>query len=230
MKSETWKASMQAFLAYRYLKMKEITSKSRLAMVLSSLEGFKAPKVRQEQYQMDGEIGATIIWNASFLEDIRGKVIADLGCGTGILGIGTLLLGAKSVFFVDFDKTALETAEKNILKVKSEGYSLGDVEIINKDIRELKIKADVVIQNPPFGTKIKHNDLVFLKRAIEIAPVVYSFHKSESKVFLEGFSAKNNVKITHSWDFRFPLKASFEFHRRQIHRIGVSCFRFAANE
>ena len=206
--------------------MKIISSKSQLAIALSGLEGFYEPKVRQEQYQMDSEVGASAIWNACLLKDIEGKVIADLGCGTGILGIGTLLLGAKSVFFVDSDKKALETAKKNILKVKSEGYALGGAEFINIDIQELKIKADIVIQNPPFGTKIRHNDAVFLEKAMETAPVVYSFHKSESKPFLERFSAKNNAKITHIWDFKFPLKATFEFHRRRIHRIDVSCFRF----
>ena len=206
--------------------MTEINSKSRLAIALSRLEGFSEPKVRQEQYLMDSEIGASVLWNAWLLGDIRGKVIADLGCGTGMLGIGALMLGAKQVLFVDMDKNALETAKNNILKVKSEGYSLGKAEFICSNIVEIKIKADLIIQNPPFGTKIRHNDILFLKKALETASIVYSFHKSESKSFLERFSAKKNAKITHVWDFKFPLKATLPFHRRKIHRIDVSCFRF----
>ena len=208
--------------------MKHTMSKSRLAIVLSGLEGFSKPKVRQEQYVMDSEIGASVLWNAYLLGDIEGKVIADLGCGTGLLGIGSLLLGAKHVFFVDSDENALETAENNISKVKSEGYSFGKPEFICKDIEKLNLKANVVIQNPPFGTQVKHNDVFFLEVALKIAHVVYSFHKSETKAFLEGFSAKKNAKITHVWDFKFPLKATFSFHRRQIHRIGVSCLRFSS--
>lgn len=206
--------------------MAKISSKSGLAIVLSHLEGFYEPKVRQEQYAMDSEIGASVLWNAYLVGDIEGKVIADLGCGTGILGIGALLLGAKHVFFVDSDEKVLEIAENNISKVKSEGYSFRKSEFICQDVGKLKIKVNAVVQNPPFGTKVRHNDLFFLEKALEIAPVVYSFHKSETKRFLERFSAKNNVKITHIWDFRFPLKASFSFHRRQIHRINVSCLRF----
>ena len=152
-------------------------------------------------------------------------MIADLGCGTGILGIGALLLGAKSVFFVDSDKKALETAENNISKVKSEGYNVGNAEFVCKDIGKLKVSADIVFQNPPFGTKVRHNDIYFLENAMKIAPTTYSFHKSETKAFLERFATKNNAKITHAWDFRFPLKATFKFHRRQIHRIHVSCLR-----
>ena len=209
--------------------MKQIESKSGLAIILSALRGFYEPKVRQEQYLMDSEIGASVLWNAYLLGDIEGKVIADFGCGTGILGIGALLLGAKHAFFVDSDEKALETAKNNILKVKSENYTLGKIKFICQDIKKLKLKADAVLENPPFGTKIKHNDIFFLEKALKTAPVVYSFHKSETKGFLERFSGKNNAKITHIWAFKFPLKASFAFHQRQIHRINVSCFRLEAS-
>ena len=209
------------------VKMSKKMSKSGLAIVLSKLRVFESPKVRQEQYPTDSEIAASVLWNAYILGDIGGKVIVDLGCGTGILGIGVLLLGAKKVFFIDIDKTALKVAKTNISKVKSEGYSLGEAEFMVANINQVDLaKADAVIQNPPFGTKLKHNDRLFLEKALEIAPIVYSFHKSESLVFLEGFAAKKDIKITYIWNFKFPLKASLEFHRRQIHRIDVSCIRF----
>ncbi len=210
--------------------MKKSMTKSRLAILLSGLEGFKEPKVRQEQYLMDSEIGASILWNAYLLNDIEGKVIADLGCGTGILGIGALLLGAKYVFFVDSDKKALEIAEDNVLKVKSESYSLCKAEFICQDIGKADIKADVVVQNPPFGTKVSHGDILFLENALKIAPIAYSFHKSETKTFLARFLAQKNAKITHIWDFKFPLKANLAFHRRRIHRINVSCLRFESKQ
>lgn len=211
--------------------MKEIRSKSGLAIVLSRLEAFSEPKVRAEQYISDSETAAFALWQAALLGDIGGKVIADLGCGTGLLGIGALLLGGRSVLFVDFDEKALEKAKINISEVKSEGYSLGKAEFLFKDIGGLKetevAGVDVVIENPPFGTRVRHIDILFLGKALEIAPIVYSFHKSETKGFLERFAARKNAKITHIWDFKFPLKASLPFHRRQIHRINVSCLRIA---
>jgi len=42
----------------------------------------------------------------------RGMTVLDLGCGTGVLGIGALLLGAK-VYFVESDGSALEIARNN---------------------------------------------------------------------------------------------------------------------
>lgn len=209
--------------------MKCIISKSSLAVILSSLEGFDEPKVRHEQYAMDSEIGASMLWNAYLLGDIEGKLIVDLGCGTGIIGIGALLLGTRRLIFVDSDKKALNIAKNNFLKIKSEGYKLGIAEFICQDIKKLDlldIKADLVLENPPFGTKIRHKDVLFLQKALKIAPVVYSFHKSETKVFLKGFADRNHAEITHIWDYKFPLKPVFVFHRRQIHRIDVSCFRF----
>lgn len=209
--------------------MSEIRSKSGLAIALSRLEAFYEPKVRAEQYISDSETAAFALWQAAFLGDIRGRVIADLGCGTGLLGIGALLLGAKSVFFIDFDENALEKAKNNLSKVKSEGYGVGKGKLILKDVAQLReaevAGTDVVIENPPFGTKVRHSDILFLEKALEIAPIVYSFHKSETKGFLERFAARKNAKITHIWDFKFPLKASLSFHRRQIHRINVSCLR-----
>ncbi|MBI2655834.1 methyltransferase [Candidatus Woesearchaeota archaeon] len=202
-------------------------SKSGLAIILSGLKGFESPKVMQEQYPTDSEVAASVIWNAYLLGDLEGKSIGDLGCGTGILGIGALLLGGDRAVFIDSDKNALETAKNSISKLKSEGYSIGKAEFKCQGISDIRnLKAEVVIQNPPFGTKKRHADISFLEKALETAPIVYSFHKSESKGFLERFSAGKGAKITHIWNFKFPLKASFSFHRRQIRRIDVSCFRF----
>ncbi|MBW2976160.1 METTL5 family protein [Candidatus Woesearchaeota archaeon] len=202
----------------------KIGSKGALAVVLSKLEGFGEPKVSVEQYATDAEIAAEVLWQAFMKGDI-GKVSVDLGCGTGILGIGMLLLGAEKVFFVDSDKKVLGIAEKNIEKVKSEGYKLGEAVFICKDVEEFNEKADLVVQNPPFGVKVRHMDKVFLNKAFEISSLVYSFHKSESKRFVEAISKDNGFKVTDVWDFEFPLKATLSYHTRRIKRIGVSCFR-----
>jgi len=214
----------------------KMLSKSRLAMILSKLNGFPEAKVRVEQYSTDSEIAASILWNAYLLGDIAGKVIADLGCGTGILGIGALLLGASKVYFIDSDKNVLETAKNSFLSIKSEGlpktigFDAFDIKgkpiFVCEDIRDFNKRADAVIENPPFGVKVRHSDRVFLKKAMETAPVVYSFHKSESKLFIESFSKDNGFEITHYWNFDFPLKATMEFHRRRIYRIKVGCWRF----
>ncbi len=45
--------------------------------------------------------------------DAKGKIVLDLGCGTGLQGLNALLLGAKKIFFVDIDKNAVANAKEN---------------------------------------------------------------------------------------------------------------------
>ncbi len=205
--------------------MKQINSKSGLAIALSKLELFEKPKVRLEQYPTDSEVAATVLWEAHMKEDIKEKVSADLGCGTGILGIGILLLGARKVIFIDKDNDAINLAKSNLKKAKSEYNIPGKYEFICKDIKKINIEAETIIQNPPFGVKVRHADRPFLKKSFETAKTIYSFHKSDSKRFVKQFSKEKGFIVTNIWDFKFPLKASYEYHSKRIKRIEVSCFR-----
>jgi len=205
--------------------MEQIRSKSGLAIALSRLKGFERPKVNVEQYTMDSEIGAFVLWQAALKGDIGQKVSVDLGCGTGILGIGCLLLGASKVYFVDNDEDALKIAKESLKIVKSEFSIEGKASFLCSDILGFDKKVDTVVQNPPFGVKVRHADKAFLEKAMKIGKVIYSFHKSDTKSFIFKFVGEKNFKVTNVWDFKFPLKASFEFHSRRIKRIDASCFR-----
>ena len=205
-------------------KMSKIGSKKALEVLLSSLEGFIEPKVRVEQYSTESEIAAEVLWNAHMKGDI-GKVSVDLGCGTGILGLGLLALGAEKVHFVDSDQKVMGIARQNLAKLESECKGVGKAVFTCQDVVDFNEPVDLVIQNPPFGTKVRHNDKIFLKKAFEISKIVYSFHKSSTKSFVEAFSADNNFKITDVFDFSFPLKATMKYHTKKIKRIKVSCFR-----
>ena len=66
------------------------------------------PRVELEQYPTPPDIAAHMLLAAAEEGDIEGKLIADLGCGGGVLGIGAALLGAEHVLAVDLDPAALE--------------------------------------------------------------------------------------------------------------------------
>lgn len=199
-----------------------ILSKARLAITLSQLKTFSAPEVDAEQYPMDSEIGAEVLWNAYMNGDIEGKRIADLGAGTGILGIGALLLGAREVIFVEADTGAIAVLRENLSSIQMSGTT----EIVHADIGAFSGSADVTIQNPPFGTRKAHADREFLEKAFSVAPIVYSFHKATSAGFLEKFAADHQYAIAGNWQFDFPLKMSQLFHRKNIHRVKVGCWKF----
>ena len=44
---------------------------------------------------------------------IKGQTVLDIGCGSGILSLAALLLGAKSAFGIDIDAKAIQHARKN---------------------------------------------------------------------------------------------------------------------
>lgn len=198
-----------------------INSKKQLAVLLSRLKAFEKPSFRLEQYSTDSEIAAEVIWNAYQISDIEEKVIADLGCGTGILGIGCLFLKAKKVYFVDVDERQLKTLDTNLKLMNLKNY-----EIFLTDVKKFNKKVDLVIQNPPFGTKKEHADKIFLEKAFEIAKIIYSFHKIESKNFIEAISKENSFNITRYFEFDFPLKNTMNFHEKKVKKIKVGCWRF----
>jgi putative methylase len=204
-----------------------IKSKSKLAIILSKLKTFSSPNLMAEQYATDSEIAAEVLWNAFYLYDIENKTIADLGSGTGILGLGALLLGAKKVFFIESDKNSTKTAKEN-LKFLEEKLGIKLVKkaiFLNQDINNFNEKVDIVIQNPPFGTKQKHADKMFLEKAFSITKIIYSFHKLETERFVNKISGDYGFEITHLWKFDFPIKATYSFHRKKIQRIKVGCWR-----
>ena len=51
-------------------------------------------------------------------QDLGGKTVVDYGCGSGILGIASLLLGAKQVNGIDIDPQALYATRENIRRNK----------------------------------------------------------------------------------------------------------------
>ncbi|MBN2367461.1 methyltransferase [Candidatus Woesearchaeota archaeon] len=196
-------------------------SKKQLAVTLSRLQSFEKPSVRLEQYPTDSEIAAEIIWFAYQNGDVEKKTIADLGCGTGILGIGTMFFSPKKVYFLDIDEIPLKRLKENL---QLQGMKKGS-EIICDDVTNFSEKVDIVFQNPPFGVKNAHADKVFLEQAFKVADTIYSFHKTTSKPFIEKISKDNGFKVTHFFTFNFPLKQTQHFHTRKIHRVDVGCWR-----
>ncbi len=195
-------------------------TKSRLAITLSRLEGFGAPDLRLEQYPTDSEVAAAVLSFARDLGDIEGKAVADLGSGTGVLGIGALLLGAKFVHFVDRDAKACRICEDNLKSLGLKSYS-----VENQQVTEFDAEVDTVVQNPPFGAQRRHADREFLEKAMQKGRVVYTIHNANSEGFVSSLAKDFGFEVTHTWNFEMPLKKSFDHQTRRLHRIRVACWR-----
>ncbi len=196
-------------------------NQKQLAMILSQLQPVhKSPEL--EQYTLPGDVAADIVMTAYRFGDIYKKKVADLGCGSGILGIGALLLGALSVTFVDCDRDAIHLAKQNTAQA-TKGLKVGEQTFICSPIHNVTLRVDTVVENPPFGTKRKGADVQFLKKATEIAPVVYSLHKRKNTTFL---AQKTPYMLTHVKEMRVPLFRRYPFHKKRVVTIDVELLRF----
>lgn len=207
----------------------KITKRRHLEMMLQQIPPHKSPKVHLEQYATPSNIASDILWNAYSMGDIKDKKVVDLGCGTGIFTIGSALLGASEVTGVDIDPDALEIAGIQASKMGVED----DIKFISSDVQDFTGSADTVIQNPPFGAQKageKNADRIFMKKAIEIAPVVYSFHIFETEPFVKKFFNKLGGCITHKFSYTFPIPRTYHFHEKEKMDINVIVLRIQKKE
>ena len=201
-----------------------IRSKKDLEIVLSKLKVFMKPSLELEQYPTPSNIAAEWIWTMAMKGEVAGKIVLDAGCGTGILGLGLLLLGARKVFFLDKDPNAMALCVENYNLLKEE-YDIAEGEFIVEDIMLFDGEVDVVVENPPFGTKEEHADRRFLEKAFSLASLVYSMHKYSTKKFLLAIAKDHHFLISEEWRYDFPIKATFQFHEKPVVRVEVGLWR-----
>lgn len=202
-------------------------SKKTLVNILSKLKQFENPKIKYEQYITNTDLAGELLWNLHMNQNIKEKSIIDLGCGTGILGIGCILLGAKKVTFLDVDKAALKTLKENLQFINDEFEHNTKIKIENKDVTFITkddYNCDIVVQNPPFGTKNAGTDILFVKKAASIAKHVITIHKTSTKKFMKNYFYENNHKLIFEKDYSFPLKNTMENHQKEVRRIEVTGF------
>ena len=200
--------------------MGKLTQK-KLEIMLQKLEIYKNPKINLEQYPIDAYTAANILFFSHFNQDIEGKTVIDLGCGTGRLAIGAALLGAKKVIGVDIDLEAIEIAKNN-----SDNLEL-DIEWIISDVRDYDGKTDTVIMNTPFGVQKKYADRIFLQKAFELTDgVIYSLHKynEKNRNFLIAY-VDNFCKVDKIVELRMKIPHQFKFHQKKSYEVQVDLFR-----
>lgn len=75
----------------------------------------------------------------------EGTTVLDIGCGSGILSIAALLLGAKQVTGVDIDALAVKTAQEN---GEANGFGEPEYKILQGNLTDkVDGKFDVVVAN-----------------------------------------------------------------------------------
>ena len=190
--------------------------KKQLEMQLERLMGFSNPSAEKEQYATPASVAADLLYRAYLHKDLES--VCDLGCGTGVLAIGSALLGASAVG-VEIDPVSLRIAREN-------ASLLGvDVEFIRGDVNSVSLRGiKTVVMNPPFGAqKASAGDGAFLRKAVEIADVVYSIHNLGSEGFIR--RTVEPCTIEEIYRIKFPLRRCFAFHSKDVKTIEVELYR-----
>ncbi len=194
-------------------------SKRQLEIQLGKLKTLEEPRLKLEQYPISPETASELLYMAGFEHhDLRGLVL-DLGTGTGRLAIGAALMGAENVLGVDIDKRVIRLAEENARKARV------NVDWIVTSLDGVRGSFDAVVMNPPYGTRIPHEDTVFLSRAMELAPVAYSIHKSSTRPFLIRFAGKKGWRVDEVRSASMRIPHLYEFHRKKWKSISVDLYR-----
>jgi len=195
--------------------------KKELEILLQKVPSFDNPVPHLEQYLTSADIAADIIFTAHQFNDIEKKIVLDLGCGTGIFSVGAYLTGAKKTLGIDVDKTSINIATSYAKKNKYEIF------FILQDVKDVEIKCDTVIMNPPFGAQKsnKNADRRFIEKGFEVASVLYSLHLSKTVPFINQLVSSLEGNIDYSKDYVFPIKRIFEFHNQKAVYYNVTLLR-----
>ena len=126
--------------------------------------------------------------------DLNNKIVIDYGCGSGILAIAALKLGAERVIGIDIDPQAIQAsrdnAERNNVSQKIELY-------LAQDLPD-NLQADVVIANILAGP---------LK---ELAPQISKLVKTDGKLGLSGILANQSQSVCEAYKTQFELDPVIE--------------------
>ncbi|OLL22090.1 Methyltransferase-like protein 5 [Neolecta irregularis DAH-3] len=161
----------------------------------------------------------------SSFDDIKGKIVADLGCG-----IAASFLEAGHVIGFDIDSSALDIARENIAEAECENVDLVLADLAdfeNVPARLCRI-ADTVVMNPPFGTRLKGIDMLFLKIACQMSRrAVYSLHKTSTREYVVGKVKGWGWDVEVIAEMKFDIKAMYKFHKKKSMDIGVDLIRLS---
>ncbi|PLW08647.1 hypothetical protein PCANC_09226 [Puccinia coronata f. sp. avenae] len=209
---------------------------------LQPLSGFNKPKLELEQYVTSAHLASRIIFTAqTTYDDICQKRVLDLGCGCGILSMASSLVGASYTLGVDVDPDALQIALHNLALIET--VSDPTIDFVQADLAspsftkifESRLGSDdddeplfdTVVMNPPFGTKNKGIDILFLETACRMSKTaVYSLHKTSTRKYVEKKAKEYGFDAQVVAEMRYDLPKTMKMHKQKTLDIAVDFWRF----
>lgn len=127
-------------------------------------------------------------------QQFKQQFVIDYGCGSGILGIAALLLGAERVTAVDIDPQALLATRENLHRNELDEKRLATYLPESAPTEQ----ADVLVANILAGP------------LTELAPTLAGLLKSQGKLLLSGLLASQAESITATYSKWFDMEPAVE--------------------
>ena len=189
---------------------------------------FPEPNFFLEQYTTTLDILESYY---DFFPTSPSNLVIDLGIGTGILSFLAIKRGSKSIIGIDIDRRVLQVAKKNasILNIQNLSLIHSSVEFFN--FEKFLNKVNGIIMNPPFGTKRKYLDFVFLLKAMRTRAWILTLHKdnSESEKKLSELCKKQDYSIDKRKKLTYNLPNTHKIHKMNIYPVKVSLYLLIPN-
>jgi putative methylase len=196
----------------------------KINLFVSKLDNFQSPKISLEQYSLPSDMIALILILGS--KDLKGKNVVDVGCGTGRLTLPIQKFFSNRIMGVDVDLDAIES----LIHLRTQYNLMVDLLISSVEFLETfnwGKKFQTTFMNPPFGTKRRKIDMIFLKQALTFSQTIISIHKSNLKtrqlITRLGKEYGKNMKLLAT--INFPIYPSFQFHHKNKHYVQVDLIR-----
>ncbi len=200
--------------------------RKKLERLIAQIPDYENPKIEYEQYTIPPALAADIVWIAETkYRDISGKLVIDLGCGTGRLTVAAALMGARQVIGIDLDYEAVNQAKNSLTQLF---LKLSNIDLVCADafMPPIARPCDTVVENPPFGVHKKGYDVSMLKAAAEMGGVIYTIHKSSTANYIENFIKKQlrkNLELIYT--AKIPIPPIYPFHAKPRHEVEVHIYR-----
>ena len=121
-------------------------------------------------------------------QTLKGKTLIDFGCGSGILGIAALLLGAEKVWAIDNDPQALLASRDNAQRNDIEDERL--ITLLPEQIPPNAI-ADIMVAN------------ILAKPLIDLAPQISKLTLNNGQLCLSGILSHQVDQVSAAYTEKF---------------------------
>ena len=139
-------------------------------------------------------------------QNLKDKVVIDYGCGSGVLGVAALLLGAKEVLAVDIDPQAiLATRQTAAINPVSDRLKVFLPEEFSEYQRAHELKADTITAN------------ILAKPLIEFAPLFSTLLKDGGSIVLAGLIENQTQSVIDAYAPYFELDSAYHYDNKDDH-------------